>query len=504
MKPGAAEVRAGAPAQQGDHRLWRAFARSVLFNLQAEFIANLIRVGGTIFLARMLEPRDFGLLRILIVIGAIAALVSTAGFPEAVIQRKQLFLEHQNTAWWLTVACAGATAAALFAAASFIERLMAMVNLSAMIRLLCIPIFIEGTSAISNALLQRELRYGALAAADVIAEFGFVACAVILLYLGFPRFSLPGGLAARAMLRGLTIWVAAAYVPRGLPRLRAARDLWPFAGGVLGGQMLVIMSQNADYVMVGRLLGSRILGYYSMAWDLLRFIPERLYRVVGRVTVPAFSAIQDQPAELARHYRALISMIARLLLPAMALLAITAPGLIGAVYGAKWKPVAGPLRLLTFGLALVGLRLAIGSIYYAKGWPALDILLHGFRLVAIVVTVTLLAPWGLAAVCVGMSGVESAASIAGQWMVCRLIGISMTSLAAATLPGLRTAAWCALAALAGAAAGALLTDGGALALLLTLAAGAAVFCWQERATALSMLRGTDLVATTARAFGDSV
>jgi hypothetical protein len=50
----------------------------------------------------------------------------------------------------------------------------------------------------------------------------------------------------------------------------------------------------------------------------------------------------------------------------------------------------------------------------------------------------------------------------------------------------------------------LLTDGGALALLLTLAAGAAVFCWQERATALSMLRGTDLVATTARAFGDSV
>ncbi|MGO9057238.1 MAG: oligosaccharide flippase family protein [Candidatus Binataceae bacterium] len=501
MTCGAAHTRENAPSPPGSQRLWRAFARSVLFNLQAELAANLIRVGGVVFLARALQPGDFGLLRILIVVGAVAALTSTAGFPEAVIQRKQLLSEHQTTAWWLTVACAGATAAMLFACASWIERLMAMVHLGAMIRLLCVPIFIEGTSAVPNALLQRQLRYGALAAADVIAEFGFVVSALVLLYLGFPRFSLPCGLAARATLRGATIWIAARFVPRGVPRIHAAQDLWPFAAGVLGGQMLVILSQNADYLMVGRLLGSRVLGFYSMAWDLLRFIPERLYRVVGRVTVPAFSAIQERQDELARHYRALIVMIGRLLLPAMALLAVAAPRLIVAIYGAKWLPVATPLRLLTVGLTMVGLRLGIGSIYYAKGWPALDIVLHGFRLIAIIAAITWLAPLGLAAVCAGMSGVESLVSIAGQWMVCRLIEIGMPSLAAATLPGLRTALWCSIAALAGAASGDLLGTSGLLTLGLTLAAGATVFCWRERATAVSLLRGTDLVSTTAEAFG---
>jgi len=501
MTWGGAHTRENAQTPPGNQRLWRAFAHSVLFNLQAELAANLIRIGGVVFLARALQPGDFGLLRILIVVGAIAALTSTAGFPEAVIQRQQLLIEHQTTAWWLTVACAGATAAMLLVGASLIERLMAMVHLGAMIRLLCVPIFIEGTAAVPNALLQRQLRYGALAAADVIAEFGFVVSALALLYMGFPRLSLPCGLAARATLRGATIWIAARFVPRGMPRMRAARDLWPFAGGVLGGQMLVILSQNADYLMVGRLLGSRVLGFYSMAWDLLRFIPERLYRVVGRVTVPAFSAIQDRQAELARHYRALIMMIGRLLLPAMAVLAVAAPRLIVAIYGSKWLPVATPLRLLTVGLAMVGLRLAIGSIYYAKGWPALDIVLHGFRLIAIVGAITWLAPLGLAAVCAGMSGVESIVSIAGQWMVCRLIEIGMPSLAAATLPGLRTALWCSIAALAGAALGDLLGAGGLLTLGLTLAASAAVFCWRERATALSLLRGTDLVSTTAEAFG---
>ncbi|HKD69414.1 MAG TPA: oligosaccharide flippase family protein [Candidatus Binataceae bacterium] len=501
MKRGSGHAPAAAPGGADDRRLWRAFARSVLFNLQAELVANLIRVGGVIFLARALEPRDFGLLRILIVTSSIAALLATGGFPEAVIQRKELLGEHQTTAWWVTAVCAAAAAAILFVFAPLLERLMAMVNLGVMIRLVCVPIFIEGTSAVPNALLQRALRYDALAAADIIAEGGFVAAAVALLYSGYPRLSLPCGLAARATLRGVTIWIASGFVPRGAPRLRAAGDLWPFAAGVLGGQTLVILSQNADYVMVGRLLGSRALGYYSMAWDLLRFVPERLYRVVGRVTVPAFSAIQEQRALLAHHYRALISMVSRLVLPAMALLAIAAPKLIAAIYGAKWMPAALPLRLLTVGLALIGLRLAIGSIYYARGLPALDILLHGLRLVAIVSAVTLLAPLGLAAVCAGMSAVESLVSLAGQWMVCRLIELSPLSLLVAALPGMRTAAVCALAALAGTMLGSWLASGQWLALALTLAPPAAVYCWQERSTARSLLRGGDLISGAAQAFG---
>jgi O-antigen/teichoic acid export membrane protein len=498
--PSAVHSGRSGPAPADDRRLWRAFARSVLFNLQAEAAANLIRIGGVIFLAHVLDPRDFGLLRILLVVGAITALIGGAGLPEAVIQRKDLRAEHRNTAWWMTSAGAAAAAGALFAAAPLIERTMAMVHLGTMIRLICASIFIEGTAAIPNALLQRGLRYEALAAADIIAEGAFVACACVLFYLGYARFSLPGGVAARAAARGLTTWIAAGFVPRGAPRLDAARELWPFAAGVLGGQTLMILSQNADYVMVGRLLGGGALGYYSMAWDLLRFVPERLHRVVGRVTLPAFSAIQQQRAQLARHYRALIAMVGRMLLPAMALLAIAAPQVVVAIYGAKWLPAALPLRLLTAGLALVGLRLAVGSIYYARGWPALDMALHGFRLIAIIAAVTLLAPFGLAAVCAGMSAVESVVSLVGQWLVCRLTGLGVANLAAAALPGLSTAALCSAAAIVGAALSAWMAAGQWAALVLTLAPAAAVFAWQERAAARFLMRGGDVISAAAQAF----
>jgi hypothetical protein len=169
------------------------------------------------------------------------------------------------------------------------------------------------------------------------------------------------------------------------------------------------------------------------------------------------------------------------------------------VYGAKWAPVAGPVRLLTTGLALAGLRLAIGSIYYAKGYPALDIALHGLRLLLIVAAVTLAAPLGLAGVCAAMSAVESLVSVAGQWLVCRLIGITLLALGAATMPGLRSAAGCAFAAIAGAALGNLLGVGGVLPLALTLTPAAAVFAWQERATVGALLYGSAAMAATAGA-----
>ena len=50
-----------------------------------------------------------------------------------------------------------------------------------------------------------------------------------------------------------------------------------------------------------------------LAWDLLRFVPDRLYKVAGRVTFPAF-CLQDDQQELARAYRDFFVYIAKVAL----------------------------------------------------------------------------------------------------------------------------------------------------------------------------------------------
>ena len=107
------------------------------------------------------------------------------------------------------------------------------------------------------------------------------------------------------------------------------------------------------------------------------------------------------------------------------------------------------MRLLAAGLAMCGLRLGIGSVFYARNRPALDIYLHGARLIAIVVTVCGLASWGLAAVSAGMSAVEFAISIAGQFLACELVEATLANLARAAAHAVRLTLLCMLATLAG-------------------------------------------------------
>jgi lipopolysaccharide exporter len=211
--------------------------------------------------------------------------------------------------------------------------------------------------------------------------------------------------------------------------------------------------------------------------------------VAGRVAFPAFCLIQDDDAELGRAYRNFIEYIGKVVLPVAACAAVAAPELIGTVYGHKWLPAAQPLRLLSVGLGLLGLRTGIGSVYFAKGHPEIDIYLHGARLLLIVGAIYALSSFGLAGISAGMSAVEGLISIAGLLVALSLVKLRPGDLVKAAMPGFRLAVACAFAAAAGKVLGILCGVTGPLALVLIALPPGVVFLWLESQTITSMVAG---------------
>jgi O-antigen/teichoic acid export membrane protein len=475
------------PGEGGLQNLWSAFAHSVRDNAIAEVAVQILRFGGLIILARALRPADFGLYRIFVVAAFLAMLVNESGIPDALIQRKVLTRTHEATAWWLSIMLAGISATTMYVTAPLVARVMQMPGLTVGLRILCLPVLFEGTAVTANARLRRALRFGTLAVADVVGEAGFLTIALAVLWMGYPRLSLASALGARFAFHALVLWITAPYLPRELPRLEAARDFARFSTSVLGGRLLVILSSNADFLLVGRLLGSSALGLYSMAWDFLRFIPDRLSRVAGRVALPAFCQLQDDNPRLARAYSQFIGHLCRIVLPIVACASIAAPELVGLVYGKQWIPAALPLRILSPGLILLGLRAGIGAIYYTKDHPSFDIYLHGVRLILIVAVVSSTASLGLTAVCIGMSAVEAAISIAGQSMACMLIELSLLRLGKEVWLGLILAAMCGVATYLGREV-AIATDARVpLQIALITIPPAVVFAWRQAGDLRNML-----------------
>jgi O-antigen/teichoic acid export membrane protein len=345
----------------------------------------------------------------------------------------------------------------------------------------------DSTTVTANARLRRELRFGALALADVMAETAFLATAIVFLWIGRPDLSLAAALAARFAAHALTIWVADARVPAVMPTIAAVRDFTRFAMSVLGGQVTIALSANIDYLLVGRFLGSATLGFYSIAWDLLRFFPFRLHRIAVRVTFPAFCKLQDDDEALARAYKEFFTYVARIVLPVLACMAIAAPELISTVYGPRWLPAAVPLRLLAGGLALAGLREGIGTIFYAKDHPSFDIMLNGVRLVLIVAVIWMFKGYGIFGISVGMSVVEGVISLAGMALAAWLINTRLRDLLIFAFPGLRLAGLCAIATLAGKLATHVANLEGPMALAPMVLLPAVTLCWIESATMSRMV-----------------
>jgi len=455
------------------------FTRSVRDNVMAECAVQGLRLCAMVVLARELGAAELGLFRVLLVLVMFSGTALQPGLTEALVQRKNLSPVQESTAWLISVGLGLIGAAALYAGASVIAELMAMPRLSAGVRLICLPVLLDCVAVTSNAYLQRELRFGTLAAAEVAAEVAFLVTALGLLWTRLASWSLMAGLSARFAVRALVMLIAAPRLPRAWPTIDAVRDLRRFAAGVWGGNLLCTVSANADYILVGRLLGASALGFYMLAWDLLRFVPDRLYKVAGRVAFPAFCMLQDDDAELGRGYRNFVGYIAKVVLPMAACAAVAAPELIRTVYGARWLPAAEPLRLLSGGLALVGLRVGMGAVYFAKGRPEIDIYLHSARLVLIIAAVCGMSASGLVGISAAMSLVEALISVAGVLVASAMVKLGPRDVMIATIPGARLAFACALATLAGKWLSMLCGAGGALALAFVVLPPAAVFLWFE-------------------------
>ena len=484
------EFVAPQPAQSADAdgKLWQAFARSVRDNVFAEMTLQLIRVGGMVVLARELMPNDFGIFRVLLIVMYFALIPIENGIPEALIQRRTLLPEHESTGWFLSVAVSIAMAGLIYIMAPLVARFMVMPGIEPYIRLLCIPMICQGTAMVGNARLRREMRFGALASAEVFAEMIFLAAALLLLLEGYPRYSLPGALAARILAYSIALWVTDRRFTMAWPRLWAARDFGRFTTSVWGARTIYCCSGNADFLLIGRFLGSSALGYYGMAWDLLRFVPDRLFRIAGRVTFPTFSRVQDDNGQLAHAFGEFTAYIARFVLPIMAMAAIAAPQFIGFVYGEKWMPTVMPLRLLSIGFTVVGLRIGIGSVFYAKDHPSYDMWTHGIRLILIVATVLPLSMFvGLGGVSADMAVVEGIVSLIGLSLAAKLVDTTLPRLLATALPGLKLAIVCGITAIAGKEL-ALAAGANEVAVLAAEALPAlAVFLWMEASVFTDMI-----------------
>lgn len=420
-------------------------------------VQQVIRLVVMVVLARLVAPQAFGIVALALVVTELAALLSTVGLGSAVIQRRDLTRTHVAVAFTITsglgLLCAGVLLVLAPAIAGYFDE----PRLENVLRVMSIAFVCKGVHAVPLDLLRRELLFQKVIVMSTFATVVAGTGAVVAALLGAGVWALvvfSVGEAAGALVAVMVLAIrSGVFTPRLSLDTRAARELFGFGAQVSAVQILYYAQGNVDNLLVGKVLGSTALGYYSVAYRLMLLPILRVADVVAIVAFPAFSSIQHDTVRLAAALQRGIRAISLVCFPLSIGTLAAAPLIVGLVFGDRWLPAVPVVQIL----ALNGPRLAVarldGSVLLARGQATrnLQISLVSFLLYLVGFGVGVM--YGIEGVAWGYTIAGHLATPLGLVAAARVVETSVWSLLRSALPAagasalMGTAAWLATDAL---------------------------------------------------------
>ncbi|HET8676580.1 MAG TPA: oligosaccharide flippase family protein, partial [Blastocatellia bacterium] len=352
-------------------------ARAALTSGMGEMATKVLTIVLSIATARMLEPREVGLLGLSVIVIGVISMIGVYPETAAVAVRGEASDgEYALAASTIRAAVTLLLLVALVLTFPLVGGYLTgadggLSQLQELIKILIwVPVF-EWVSGYSQIFLQRRLDLNYLAWVQLVQPVIFVGLAIILLlegrgYVGVAWANLVSSAATTALVWG-RLWQRGWLNWEGWPdrkvwretALGSARMFVGGFGGFLGGRV--------DNLMVAGAIGPAAMSFYSMAWNASRTPAHVFAKAISFVLVPTIARIQDDPERVQRGLRECLRHSYLLLAPVCALFFVSAPLLVTFVLGPKWLPVVPALRVMCFTVLVAPILFASTALLVGTG-----------------------------------------------------------------------------------------------------------------------------------------
>jgi len=327
----------------------------------------LIRIGSLVVLARLLEPKDFGLLGMVTAFTGILSLFRDFGLSSAAVQRATVSEEQSSTLFWVNILVGAALTLATAACAPLVSMFYHEPRLSWVTVAVATGFLFNAAGVQHSALLQRQMRFTALAFIDVLSWAVSNVIGIALALAGSGLWALVAMTVSLPLSNTIGLWLATAWVPGRAHRGIGIRSMLRFGGTLTLNGVVVYVAANFEKVLLGRFWGPQALGIYGRAYQLIRIPTDNLNTSVGDVAFSALSRIQDDPQRVRRYFLKGYSLILGFTLPITIACALFADEIVQVLLGPKWSEVSGIFRLLSPTMLVFAIANPLGWLMNSIG-----------------------------------------------------------------------------------------------------------------------------------------
>jgi O-antigen/teichoic acid export membrane protein len=321
---------------------------------------------GTIVLARLLTPADFGLLAMVTTFSLLLMNFGLNGFTEAIVQRDTIDHTLASNLFWINTAVSLALATGFGAGGALLARFYADPRLTGVALAMALTIVFTALSVVHLALLKRAMRFGAVSFNDIIAQASAVIVSIVLARRGWGYWALVAGAIALPLATLAGAWLLCRWVPGPPRRHQGTAASTRFALTTYARFAMNYLTRNLDNLLVGWFFGPQSLGFYKKAYDLFLLPVSQLSTPLYAVAVPTLSRLIGDPDRYRRYILRILSTLAFVSMGLGAAMTLVGRDVILLLLGPAWEP-AGKIFMF------FGPGIGVMLIYITHGWIHLSL-----------------------------------------------------------------------------------------------------------------------------------
>ncbi|MCR5880882.1 oligosaccharide flippase family protein [Phenylobacterium sp. J367] len=351
-------------------------------------------------LARLIGPAEYGLVALAMPFILLANVLSDGGMGYALGRQREVTRDQESTVFWLSAGIGLALTLACAAAAWPLGALMSQPRLPMLILALSPILLINSLTTVANGRIIREGRFGIFAAGDLISTGASAATALAAALAGWGAWALVAQQLVLWLCKLAWVGSRAGALPRLHYRFAEAKSLLAFGGQTIAAILADFVSRNLDSLIIGGVLGATALGYYAMAYQLVR-APDML--ISGPFYLYIFTAVAKTSHNATRASLQDLAVTslrlgAVFLAPLFVGLALVADLAVKLVLGEQWHDAIGPLRFLAAAGFFFCLCSIMATTFMGLGKTAQRLKLSILLGVVVIGAVALTVRFGLEAV----------------------------------------------------------------------------------------------------------
>jgi PST family polysaccharide transporter len=318
-------------------------------------------------LARLLTPKDYGIVAIVTVFSTFFSTFSDMGFGTAIVQRKDLDQDDIDNIFSFSAYLAFILAI-IFMLLSY--QIAKFYNNQVYIKLghlLSIALFFNTLNMIPKGVLNREKKF-VLIAVRTISVYSFVAViAIILAYKNFSYYSL----VIQAILNSIFtfVWNYSSVHPKFKFRFsfNSIKKVLNYSSYQFAFNVMNYFSRNLDNLLIGKFMGDVKLGYYNKAYSLMLYPVNNLTGVISPILHPILSDYQTQKDIIYRKYLKIVKFLGCIGIFVFSVCFLGSREIVNILYGPNWDKSIICFHILSIAIIPQMLNSVAGSIFQSLG-----------------------------------------------------------------------------------------------------------------------------------------